>query len=128
MTYRDRYEATLRAMPGTVRDIAAQLGASVHSVDRWTQTLRKMGWAHVPEYERPKGSGRTAPILHAGPGENVPMPITVTVAQAIHNYRQKLRRDQERYERVRAKENARKRIAKIVKTGRKASPFDALGL
>lgn len=127
MTYRDRYEAILRAMPGTVDQIAAITGASRHSVERWARTLRQMGWAHVPEWERREGPGRTAPIIHAGPGTNVPQPA-ITAQQALANYRQRLRRDQDRYDRVRAVENSRKAIAKIVKSGRKASPFDALGV
>jgi len=127
MTYRDRYEMVLRAMPGTIHDIARQTGATVHSVDRWTQKLRKMGWAHVPEWTRLKGSGRMAPVIYGGPGESLPSQLEpITAEQSLYNYRQKLRRDRERYERVRAKENARKAIAKIVKSGRKASPFDAL--
>ena len=128
MTYKDRYETVLRAMPGTVKEMAAIIGASEISVERWARTLRNMGWAHVREWQRPAGSGRNAPVIYPGPGDNAPMPEAITAAQALFNYRQRLRHDRERYERVRAKENARKAIAKVVKSGRKASPFDALGL
>lgn len=127
MTYRDRYEMVLRAMPGTVDQIAAITGASRHSVERWARTLRRMGWAHVPEWERREGPGRTAPVIYGGPGENVPQPA-ISAQQALFNYRQRLRRDRDRYDRVRAAEKARKMVDKIIKSGRKASPFDALGV
>ena len=128
MTYRDRYEAALRAMPGTAKDIAERLGTTQFSVDRWTWVLRRLGWAHVGGWERCEGPGQMRPILHAGQGVNAPKPKAIPYAESLAAHRQRLKRDKDRYALKCAKEKAHKAIAKIVKSGRKASPFDALGV
>lgn len=128
MTYPNRYEMVLRAMPGTAKEIAERLHISQFSIDRWTLLLREMGWAHVGGWQHCTGPGKMRPIIHAGPGKDAPRPPAITAEQALFNHRQRLRRDRERYAKHVAKEKARKMVAKIVKSGRKASPFDALGV
>lgn len=127
MTYRDRYEMVLRAMPGTAKEISEKLGISQFSIDRWTLLLRQMGWAYVGGWQHCIGPGKMRPVIHGGPGKDVPKPPGITAEQAMFNHRQRLRRDRERYAKKLAKERARKMVAKIVRSGRKASPFDALG-
>ena len=81
MTYRDRYEAAMRAMPATAKEIAERIHATQYSVDRWTAELRRIGWVHVGGWQPCTGSGSIRPVLFAGQGEDAPKPPPASEAQ-----------------------------------------------
>ena len=124
MTYPDRYEAALRAMPATAKEIAERLGVLQYSVDTWTAKLRKMGWAHVGDWKQCEGSGHIRPVIYGGPGKDVPKPPAIS--EAVRLQRERVR-DRQRYARKVAKKRADAVLASM-QTSRRASPFAALGI
>lgn len=128
MTYRDRYDMMLRAMPGTLNEIAYRTGVPKSTVKKWTMDLRNMGWAHVSRWKRSDGPGRMQPVIKAGPGRNVPCTLPVlTKTECQRNCRIKIMKaDPDRHDVHLARRRARWSAAKIVASGRKATPFDAL--
>lgn len=125
MTYRDPTERMLRAMPGTMNELAARTGVSKSSVKRWCSILRAMGWAHVPRWRRADGPGGIQPVLHPGPGRSVPCPPALPDAHYQAKCRAGAKKDG-RHEFQLAKRRARDHARAVRQSGRKATPFDTL--
>lgn len=127
MTYRDRWEMMLRAMPGTLNEIAARTGIPKTTVKKWTSTLRAIGWAHVPKWRRCDGPGKIQPVITGGPGRNVPCNLeALTPSECQRNSRARANEnDPFRHGQDLARRRARDNLKRIHKRG-KATPFDAL--
>ncbi len=127
VTYRDRTDMMLRAMPGTVMEIMARTGVAKTTAKRWIGELRACGWVHVPKWQRPEAQGKIAPVFHAGPGKEAPCPPARTMRQYVDKCRAKARKDG-RQDFIAAKGRAAKAAARVIKRGVKATPFDAIML
>ena len=125
MTYRDHTERLLRAMPGTLSEIAARTGMSKSTVKRWCSAMRTMGWVHVPRWRRPDGPGKTQPVLHPGPGRNAPCPPALPASHYQAKCRAGAKKDG-RHEFQLAKRRALTHARKVQQRGVKATPFDTL--
>ncbi len=125
VTYLDRTDMMLRAMPGTVTEVMERTGVAKTTAKRWIGELRACGWVHVPKWKRPEAQGKIAPVFHAGPGKDAPRPPTRTAKQYVDKCRTKARKDG-RQDFIAAKDRAAKAAARVIKRGVKASPFDVL--
>lgn len=124
----DPFELALRAMPGTLADIAAQVGAHKSTVNYWVRRLRNCGWAHVGDWQRTDGPGGIVPVFHAGQGRDAACKLKpFTKAEITARYMKNMRATGE-YEFWRKGASAKQRVARMVQRnkGRPATPWDAL--
>lgn len=117
-------EMVLRAMPGTMRELALRTDTPKGTLKNWVLALRKAGWAHVIAWENVT-PGKQRPVVQAGPGKDKPCPPTLTPAQQSKLFRDRARADG-RYELILRRQHAKRKAERIRKSGRKATPFDAL--
>lgn len=66
-------------LPATYAQILRQLGNDRAWAERRLRAMRKAGWCHIGDYDRPEAQGLYAPIFVAGPGKDarcklVPVP------------------------------------------------------
>jgi hypothetical protein len=124
----DRTQIALAAMPGTLREMAAKIGAPKSTVQHWIEELRACGWAHVGGWKRSDGPGGIIPIIHAGPGRDAPCRLKPYTKAEVDARYKKRRRKREDYPHIRAKTTARQRLERQLKKlqGRTPTPFDAL--
>lgn len=125
---RDVYlDMALRAMPGTVGEIAERMCVSKDAATHWTAMLRAAGWAHVSEWRRSEKRGGFQPVIAAGQGVNVACNLT-TAPRKIAPYRLPgyVKRPREEGFSEAAAIRALQLADSIVSSGRRASPFDAL--
>lgn len=125
---RDTYlDMALRAMPGTVGEIAERMCVSKDAAKHWTTLLREVGWAHVSEWRRSEKRGGFQPVICAGQGVNVACHLTTAprkiAPSRLPGYVKKPR--DEGFPEAAARK-ARQLADSIVSSGRKACPFDAL--
>jgi hypothetical protein len=123
--YGDRVELVLRAMPGTVDELALRCGTPRRTMEFWTLQLRRYGWAHVATWKEPTGAGRWHPVLSAGPGKNKPTPARKTPTERARKCWLRMKEDG-RYDRYLSRKRVVDKIKQIRQQGRKATPFDAL--
>jgi len=117
-------ETLLRAMPGTIAEIAIRTNNPRGTVKNWLRKLRNAGWCYVIDWDT-VGPGKQRPVFRAGPGDDVPCPPTQTPAQISARFREKARAEGT-YELILKKSAALRRAETIRKSGKKATPFDAL--
>lgn len=117
-------ETALRAMPGTMLELSRRTGAPKGTIKTWVLALRAAGWAHITAWDVP-GPGKQQPVITAGPGADKPRPPTLKPAERSKLFRDRARKDG-RYDIVLRRQSARRKAETIRKSGRKATPFDAL--
>jgi hypothetical protein len=89
------------AMPGTVDELVAKSGWSVHTVRRWLARARAAGTSHIVDWRRPNGTGNFIAVHGVGPGDDVPCTLKPLTASddwqlRIKRYGRELLRRQER--------------------------------
>jgi len=125
--HQDPMEQALRAMPGTLNEMAASIGVPKTTVSHWVQKLRRHGWAHVGKWQRSDGPGSIQPVYYPGRGKDAPKPDPYTGTEIARRYFKKMRQTGE-YQHWRAGVSAKQRLDRqLVKLRRrKPTPFDAL--
>lgn len=124
---RDISELLMRAMPASVPDLAKQIDYYSHrTIKRAIAELRQMGWIHVGSWKRSENGGGFQPVFRAGQGKDRPCAL-----EAIPNADSKRRsiekaRKEGRWDFMLAARRTRTKVKKTIRSGRKATPFDAL--
>lgn len=83
----------LAALPATYEELAAVTGLPRHTVKYRTKQMRKDGECHTGSWKRVIGKGgKFMPIVHAGPGDDVPCLLhRLTGKQYSKRYRKRIK-------------------------------------
>lgn len=138
----DRYEARtdcradeiMECLPATMSEVHAKLGGGFTTIWQYMTRMHAMGWVHIAAWVHTNGNGRDNSVRRvrmalygAGPGRDAPEPPRITTAEMARAWRERKRNGEPLFdELVNARRRARYHADKIVESGRKATPFDAL--
>lgn len=126
-TNRDYSEEMMRLMPAAMSDIAKQLGMPYNSIRAWLYELHRMGWVHIADWRRPEAQGPFTAIYGAGPGVDKPCqlkPISANERQKMK--RAEIRKDAFAQDAYLSRMRVRRKLRKVINSGKAATPFDAL--
>ena len=124
----DPMEIALRAMPGTLKEIAASTGVPKSTVQTWLRKLKDCGWTHIGKWKRDDDHGLPVPVMYGGQGRNAICRLKpLTQTELTRRYKNRLRERGE-FERWQAGHTAKRRVKRMLTRlkGRPPTPFDAL--
>jgi len=121
----DWTDVLMAAMPATLNELAMRSGRPKGTVKHWMEKLRAARWVHVGDWKRSPGPGKKQPVFKAGQGRDRLEPPNITRKDSVDRSRAKAVKDG-RYDFQLAKQRAAKKAARVRKSGRTATPWDAL--